>query len=81
MTKNELSMAWHIAKSDTFVPNYKTLDWAIGFGLSDYKPRDITVEALANLISYQCKCLDGSWDMEAFDEIARHGKYKFLVHV
>lgn len=81
MTKNELTMAWHIAKSDSFVPDYSSLNWSIGFGLDDYEPRDITVEALATLICYQCKCLNGSWDMEAFNEIAEHGKYKFLVHV
>ena len=81
MTKYELTMAWHIAKSDSFVPNYNTLDWSIGFASNEYKPRDITVEALATLISYQCKCLDCSWDMEAFNEIAEHGKTKFMVHV
>jgi hypothetical protein len=81
MTKSELTMAWHIASQESFVPDYKTLGWSIGFGLDDYKPRDITVEALATLICYQCKCLDCSWDMDAFDEIARHGKNKFLVHV
>lgn len=81
MTKSELTMAWHIAKSDGFVPDYSSLSWSIGFGLDNYSPRDITVEALATLICYQCKCLNGSWDMEAFNEIAEHGKHKFLVHV
>lgn len=81
MTKNELTMAWHLAKSESFVPDYNNLDWSIGFGLKDYKPRDITVEALASLICYQCLCLNGAWDMDAFNEIAEHGKAKFRVHV
>lgn len=82
MTKNELTMAWHLANDPSFISDPDTsLTWALGFGLEDFRPRHISVEALATLIRYQCRCLDMSWDMEAFDEIARHGKNKFLVHV
>jgi len=79
MTKDELNKAWAIANQESFVPDYKTLGWSIGFGLSDYQPVTISVEALATLIHYQCGCLDMTWDMEALDEIARHGKNKFIV--
>ena len=81
MTKHELTMAWHIATCESFVPDYSTLDWSVGFALANYTPCNISVEALATLICYQCKCLNGSWNMTAFDEIATHGKSKFLVHV
>jgi len=81
MTKDQLNKAWALANQESFVPNYKTLGWSIGFGLSDYKPVTISIEALATLICYQCGRLNMTWDMEALDEIARHGKEKFLVLV
>jgi hypothetical protein len=79
MTKDQLNMAFAMAKDEAFVSDYKTLAWSLGFGLSDYQPTTISVEALATLIRYQCSCLNGSWDMIALDEIARVGKDKFLV--
>jgi hypothetical protein len=77
MTRQQLQRAFQIAKQRN--SKYDSLDWAVGFGLSDYEPMHITVEMLANLISYQCACLDGSWDQAALNEIAEHGKRKFVV--
>lgn len=77
MTKDDLGRAWRIA---TRVNRQRgCLDWADGFGLSDYQPKHITIEMLADLISYQCWNFSGSWDQAALNEIAEHGKRKFIV--
>jgi len=77
MTKQDLQRAFEIAKKGG--SKYDSLDWSLGFGMSDYEPKHITVGMLASLISYQCACLDGSWDQVALNEIAEHGKRKFVV--
>lgn len=77
MTKRDLQRAFEIAKQGN--SKYDSLDWALGFGMSDYQPQHITVEMLANLISYQCACFDGSWDQVALNEIAEHGERKFIL--
>lgn len=79
MTREQLNRAWQIAKQmhNSGIPY--NLDWAIGFKLSDYETRYVTIEAIADLIRYQCATMAGTWDMDAFNEIAQHGKQKFLV--
>jgi hypothetical protein len=77
MTKQNLRRAFEIAKQGN--SKYDSLSWADGFGMSDYQPQHITIDMLANLISYQCRCFDGSWDQAALNEIAEHGKRKFIV--
>ena len=63
----------------TFVPDYNNLDWSIGFALEEFEQVHITVDALASLIRYQCLNIDCTWDIKALDEIAKHGKHKFIV--
>jgi hypothetical protein len=50
-----------------------------GFGLHDFQPVTVRLEDVAELIRWQAKCLDGTWDMEALDEVRRHGRRKFIV--
>ena len=42
-----------------------------GFGLPSFQPVYVTIEAVAKLIRYQCFYLDGTFDSDALDGIAR----------
>ena len=78
MNKNELQEAFDLAKSDTDLTLHD-FDVFFGFGLPDFEPVSCTIQQVARLIRWQCQYLNGQWDMEAFDEIRKHGRKKFLV--
>lgn len=82
MTKNELSKALELARSDTELPPMlgpEATDLFDGFALESFSVVYCTMRQLAALIRYQCIMLNGGLDSEALNEIATHGKRKFMV--
>ena len=77
MTKPELTKAFEIAKSNTeLADNLSLFD---GFGLKDFQPVYCSLQDVAKLIRWQCQTFGGTWDMNAFQEIAHFGKKKFII--
>ena len=81
MTKDELNKAADIAQSDTDLSNETDqIHIFDGFALPDFKPVYVTIEQVAALIRWQCVLLNGAgFNADAFDEVARIGKRKFIV--
>ena len=59
--------------------NHGALDLFLGCGLPDFQRVFCTVEAVAELIRYQAKCLDGSWDHKELNSLADIARRKFIV--
>lgn len=78
MTKAELSAALKLALTKENLSN-ENIDHFDGFGLRDFQPTTCTIKQLARLIRWQCFCLDGSIDQNNLNEIAFHGKKRFVV--
>lgn len=77
MTKQEFSNALELANSNKHdITNVNVLFY--GFGLKNFEPVTCTLKDIAGLIVYQCKCFNGSLDMEALNEIWKF-KRKFIV--
>lgn len=78
MTKNELTQALKIAKSDTNLDPDTSI--FMGFGLKEFKPVYVTLELVAMLIRYQCFYIFGDGiDSEALNEIAVFGRKRFMI--
>jgi hypothetical protein len=71
--------AFELADSDAELNG--DLTPTFGFGLPDFQPVTVRLEDVAELIRWQGKSIYGSpkWDMEAVDEVRRHGRRKFIV--
>ena len=78
MRKAELSAALKLAQTDTDLAN-EDISIFDGFGLQDFKPVTCTIPQLARLIRWQCFVLNGTIDGQALNEIAFHGKKRFVV--
>lgn len=80
MTKAELTKAVKLSKSRADIPFSDTsLELFNGFGLKDFKTVHVTLADVADLIRWQCSMFNGGFDTEALQEIATHGKNKFLI--
>jgi len=77
MTKAQFDEAFAMAKSDRDLPPCDGI--FLGFGLDDFKPVTVDVEAVAGLLRYQGQYLFGGWDWVNVDEVRRHGKRKFMI--
>ena len=81
MTRQELKAAFKEANN----PDYKRISYSEviaqfeGFGLKDFQPINCTINQLANLINFQCKYLNGGYDMAALNEIEYFGKRNFKI--
>ena len=79
MTKDQLSRAVSIADSDEDL-SHEDLHHFDGFGLKDFNPVFCTMRQLARLVRWQCQYIFGDgFDADALNEIARHGRKRFLV--
>ena len=79
MTKNELKEAFAMAQRGEAYIEVGEMALFDGFGLKDFAPICCTMRQLAGLIVWQCQTFAGTWDMEAFNEIAEAGKRKFTI--
>lgn len=73
-----MKQARSIAESDDCPWNY-SLDCFAGFCLDSFEPVECDLEQVAQLIRYQCFCLDGkTWDQDAYEDIL-YSRKKFIV--
>ncbi len=81
MTKREIGEAIALAQSDIELPGMQDGALAIfdGFGLPDFRPVYVSLEAVASLIRYQTFYLGDGIDNEALNEIAQCGRKQFMV--
>jgi hypothetical protein len=78
MTNQEFKQAFKIAESDETLTN-EAADLFNGFGLNNFKPVFVTLRQVAELMRWQAKFLNGTWDMDALNEIGRLGRYRFKI--
>ena len=80
MTVPQLKAALIIAKADVKIDEHvHSLIPFDGFGLSDFKPVEVTIEQVARLIRYQAAYMNGDWDEQAIEEIKFFGKKRFII--
>ena len=79
MTLQEFQSAFSIAKD--FNRDLSNVDDSIlyGYGLPEFKPVYMTLEAVAKTIRWQALQFNGQWDAQELDEVARLGRKNFLV--
>lgn len=77
MTKNEMKKAVELAKSDKELS--ADISMFNGYGLPSFEIIHTTIEAVANLIRWQAIQLNGNFDMEELDCIAKIGRKKFVI--
>ena len=78
MTKDQLSQALQIAKSDKDL-HLASIDIFFGFGLEDFEPVYCTIDQVAALIRWQAVQFNGGIDSDALQEVCNVGRKKFLV--
>ncbi len=78
MTNDELNRAFSIAQGGEELDD-SSLDVFLGFGLPGFRPVVCTLQMVARLIRWQCQQFNGGWDAEALQEIARHGRHRFII--
>jgi len=78
MTKQELSRALEIARSDTVLSGVD-VSMFDGCALPGFKPITVAIEALAAFVRWHVLYLDGSVDAMELDNIASYGRRTFQV--
>jgi len=82
MNKVEMSKALEIAQSNRqftetqLNESYKLFD---GYGLINFESVFCTIESVAILIRYQAQYLNGDFDFDEINSIAKIGKHKFII--
>lgn len=82
MNKAEFQRAFKIAekRAEAGVDyDWSALEVLAGCGTFEVKKVSCTVEAVAELIRYQARCLDGLWDHNEINNLADIAKRKFLI--
>jgi hypothetical protein len=78
MTKDELVTALEIAKSPISLENVDD-SLLFGYGLRDFNPVHVTIEAVAKTIRWDCIMLNGEVDAEALDNLCKNLRRKITV--
>lgn len=78
MTKQEFKRAFEVAKSgdDLDHVDYSALD---GCGLPDFQPVHTTIDAVARLIRWQARYMNGGWDSQELDNVAQIARKRFII--
>ena len=79
MTKDDLSEALALARSDAVLPGPDELDIFNDYGLPGFQPIVCTVELLAALLRWEVVTFAGGIDHEALNELSRLGRHRFRV--
>lgn len=78
MNKQEFSRALEAAKSDEcFLDVDDSL--LFGCGLVDFEPVHCSTKQVAKLIRYQAQYLNGNWDWNEINDLARIARKKFII--
>jgi hypothetical protein len=78
MNAQEFKAAFAIAASNKDLSTVE-IDHFFGFGLKDFEPVSTTLDAVAWLMRWQARYMNGGWDQEALDEIRTAGRKKFII--
>ena len=80
MTKTELKDIMILAQSPNR-PKLDTKQLAIfdGFGFKDFQPVNVTKQAVAQLIRWQCLQFNGQFDNDALNDLVIAGREKFII--
>jgi hypothetical protein len=78
MTKDEFVTALEIAKSPISLENVDDSK-LMGYGLKEFEPSYVTLEAVAKTIRWDCIMLNGEVDAEALDNLCKCMKQKVTV--
>ncbi len=78
MNAAQFKQAFSLADSDTCLSLVDDTH-LFGYGLPDFKPVFTTIEAVAKIIRWQARYLNGKWDQNELNEIARLGRKRFLI--
>ena len=78
MNAAQFKKAFSLADSDRCLDNVDDTH-LFGYGLPDFKPVFTTIEAVAKVIRWQARYLNGKWDQNELNEIARLGRKRFLI--
>jgi hypothetical protein len=79
MTKNEAKKAFEIANDFTIDLTKEDDSNHFGFGLPDFKPVYTTVKAVARTMRWQGCLFNGTWDMNAINEVIHFGRKNFMI--
>jgi hypothetical protein len=77
MNKEQLQAAFKIAESDADLMG-EDISIFDGFALKDFKPVHCTLRAVAYLMRWQARYLNGKWDQQALDEVCHWARYRFI---
>lgn len=79
MTLNEFKAAFALAKDTSL--DFSGVDNSnmLGYGLPDFKPVHVTLEAVAKEIRWNAYQFDGTWNADALEEVAKLGRRNFIV--
>lgn len=75
MNRQEFNRAFTIAQGPQSLPEGPFN----GFGLPDFQPVHVTLRQVAELMRWQALQFNGEWNAEALQEIAKHGRQKFII--
>lgn len=78
MNAAQFKQAFSLADSDVDLTGVDD-SHLFGYGLRDFKPVFTTIEAVAKIIRWQAHYLNGKWDQNELNEIARLGRKRFLI--
>ena len=78
MTRDQFCKAFELAGTETDLSKFD-LSQFDGFGLPGFQPMTVTVGQVARLLRWQALRFDGSWDMEAAQEVLDCGRRRFVV--
>lgn len=78
MNTAEYRAAFKLAQSSADLSKVST-DHLFGCGLKEFQPTTTTIEAVAALMRWQALCFNGSWDMEALEDVRFIGRKKFII--
>ena len=80
MTAEQFRSALAIAKADVDIDSeVYTIDNFLGCGLKDFAPINVTLEALARFIRYQCAYMYGGMDENELENIKWIARRKFTL--
>ena len=79
MTLQQAQTAFELAQNFDISLENVDIDHLCGFGLADFKPVHTTIQAVARMMRWQGAMMNGSWDMDAIDEVCQLGRSRFLI--
>ena len=79
MTKQEFAKAVELAKSDKKLCDEEALDVFLGCGYKDFVPVYVTLELVGKFIRWQAQYMNGEWDANELNQLARVARQKFLI--